>query len=142
MHIDGHNNRVAGRDYYESPTIKLTPEQLVELSIKHCSRCETRFVAPGAGTCNHCRQEIRDENNRNKMRLFCFAVFIIWGMLLQYVEKNSDRITPAQLLQLGVAAAGIVVVVVALSYLLREIWLEHGDEILRSLGERMTRFFK
>ncbi len=142
MHIDGHNNRVAGRDYYEKATLKLTSEQIAELSIKHCSRCEIRFVAPGVSICNHCRREIQDEENRKKLSLFCFAVFFVWGMLLTHSGKNSGSITPIQLLELGVVSVGVVIFVVASWYLLREIWLEHGDDISRSLGERVARFFK
>ncbi len=142
MHIDGHNNRVAGRDYYENPTLKLTQEQLAELSIKPCARCETRVVAPGVSMCNHCRREIRDEDNRNKLNLFGFAVFIVWGMLLNYSEKNGGSITPTQLFQLGVAAVGLVILCIAIWVLLRQIWLEHGDDISRLLSERMARFFK
>ncbi|WP_143481910.1 MULTISPECIES: hypothetical protein [Pseudomonas] len=76
------------------------------------------------------------------MSLFCFAVFFVWGMLLTHSGKNSGSITPIQLLELGVVSVGVVIFVVASWYLLREIWLEHGDDISRSLGERVARFFK
>jgi hypothetical protein len=142
MHIDGDNNRVAGRDYYEKATLKLTPEQLAQLSIKPCANCETRFVTPGASTCNHCRREALAEENYNKWGLYAFLVFLIWGTLLTREQKSGVHVTPLHLLELGVTAAGIVFVSVASWFMIRIFWLEHGDDISKSLTDAVSRLFK
>ncbi|MNG08784.1 hypothetical protein D3C76_1246600 [compost metagenome] len=142
MHIDGHNNRIAGRDYYEKPTLKLTPEQLAQLSIKPCIKCETRVVAPGVTTCNHCRREALAKENYNKWVRYGFAVFFIWGVLLTREQKNGTQITPLHLMELGVTAAGVVFVAIATWFMVRMFWLEHGDEITNALAERFAKLFK
>lgn len=142
MHIDGHNNRVAGRDYYENPTLKLTPEQLAQLSIKPCTTCETRVVAPGVTTCNHCRREALAKENYNKCVRYGFAVFFIWGLLLTREQKNGIQMTPFHFIELGVLAVGIVFVAIASWLMLRVFWLEHGPEISNSLAERFAKLFK
>ncbi|TBN39173.1 hypothetical protein [Pseudomonas sp. BGI-2] len=142
MHIDGHNNRVAGRDYYEQATLKLTPEQLAQLSIKPCVKCETRVVALGVTTCNHCRRKAQAEENYNKWVRYGFVVFLIWGTLLTREQKSGTHVTPFHLLELGVTAVGIVVVAVASWFMIRIFWLEHGDDISKSLTDAVSRLFK
>lgn len=142
MHIDGHDNRVAGRDYYEKPTLKLTQEQLAQLSIKPCVKCETRVVAPGVTTCNHCRREALAEENYNKCVRYGFVVLVIWGLLLTREQKNGVLITPFHFFELGVTAAGFVFVTVASWFMFRIFWLEHGDEITTSLTNAIARLFK
>ncbi|MNQ85880.1 hypothetical protein D3C85_1010560 [compost metagenome] len=142
MHIDGHNNRVAGRDYYEKATLKLTPEQLAQLSIKPCGKCETRFVAPDVSTCNHCRRKALAEENHNKWARYGFAVLFIWGLLLTREQKNGIHVTPLDLAGLGITAASIVFLVVASWFMIRIFWLEHGDEITSSLAKRFAKLFR
>ncbi|POA25648.1 MULTISPECIES: hypothetical protein [unclassified Pseudomonas] len=142
MQIDGHNNRVAGRDYYEKATLKLTPEQLAQLSIKPCVSCETRFVPAGTSTCNHCRREAIAQENHNKLSIFTFAVMVIWGLLLTQANKNGVHVTPSYLFQLGLASAAIVAATVVFCSLIRAIWIDAGDDIIKALGQSLIRLFK
>lgn len=142
MQIDGHNNRVAGRDYYEQTTLKLTAEQLAELSIKPCGRCETRFVAKDRAICNHCRHEMRTEEERSKWQKYIFAVLFFWGCLLTYSKSNHIQVDINTFTMLGVIAIGIVVLLSVSWFLIREYWFEHGDGILQSLEDWVARRFK
>lgn len=142
MQIDGHNNRVAGRDYYEKPTLKLTAEQLAELSIKPCGRCETRFVVKGRTICNLCRQEMRAEEERSMWQRYIFLVLFVWGGLLSYSKSNLVHVDISTFVILGVMAVGIVVALSLAWFLIREYWFERGDEILQSLGSWLGRRFK
>lgn len=142
MHIDGHNNRVAGRDYYEKATLKLTPEQLAELSIKPCLRCESRLVANGSDTCNHCRREVLAEAENTKWGGYVMATLFIWGILITQSQKSGTQVDFEHLLGLGMLAAVITVVSSVMWFLLRQCWAEHGDDILKSLENWVARRFK
>lgn len=71
IEVNGDNNRVAGRDYYEMP-------------IKPCPRCEQRVIAPHQSICNHCAAKEREEAAKTKLAaagvavLFCFSWLHDW----------------------------------------------------------------
>lgn len=142
MQIDGHNNRVAGRDYYEKATLNLTPEQLAQLSIRPCISCETRLVPAGGRVCNHCRREALAQETRDKLTAFAFAVMVVLGLLIMWANKNEIRVTPSFLFELGMVSAAFVGGIVALCVLIRLIWIEHGDDIVKALGQWLIRLFR
>lgn len=71
IEVNGNNNRVAGRDYYELP-------------LKPCPRCEQRVIAPHQSICNHCAEKEREEAAKTTMAfsgvavLFCFSWLHSW----------------------------------------------------------------
>lgn len=125
MYVNGQNNRVAGRDYYEKPIIELTPEQLTQLAIRPCSRCETRFISPGAKICNHCCKELQDKKAQEYLSLFFVSVLVVFGGLLKYSQQYTDHITFSLFIQLGVAAIALVIGVVIIGFMLYAIWQEY-----------------
>lgn len=84
IQVEGHHNRVAGRDYLElNAQVSLTPEQLRLLAVKTCSSCEMRLVVAEKQICNHCLRERAADDLRFKISLFLFVVFMVWGWLLK-----------------------------------------------------------
>lgn len=76
IQVEGHNNRVAGRDYIENP-------------IKACPSCENSVIDRDKAKCNRCIQQEKEEAAKGTMTLFAFAVFIVWGFLLQRMEGTG-----------------------------------------------------
>jgi hypothetical protein len=142
MQIDGHNNRVAGRDYYEQTTLKLTADQLAELSIRPCGRCETRLVAKSKTICNHCLHEMWTEDERSMWQGYIFSVLLMWGGLLAYSKSNLIYVDFKFFVILGVIAMGIVALLSLSWFLIRKYWFERGDEILQTLESWVVRKFK
>ncbi|MDH4869835.1 hypothetical protein [Pseudomonas sp. BN515] len=139
MQGNGHNNRIAGRDYYElNAELKLTPEQLRSLTISPCTRCEVRMVQGGRVHCNHCVAEMADKKAKEQMAVFTLAVFFVWGALLQVFKENGHNM----LLELGVVSVVIVLMLHTLWSFLREWWLMCGDDVLAALGNALARIFK
>lgn len=119
IQVEGSNNRVAGRDYYEN-------------QIKPCPRCEVRVIDRGMSICNHCTKEERDEKARGQMTLFGLGVLFIFGWLHGW---RSERGLPAGIGGLAESLAmsfGIAIAVVGMIWffvpLILEIGMAYFDE--------------
>lgn len=136
MRVEGQNNRVAMRDYYEKPSLNLTPEQLKELAVKPCGSCETRLVAGSASICRHCREALRERAWKDRMGRYFFAFLCTWGMLIQIQEKTTV-IDSFRFFELGACAGAIVFFGAILWAGLKDWWLFHGDELGDAIKKRL-----
>ncbi len=143
MGINGDNNRVAGRDYYELNTVlKLTTEQLRQLAIKPCARCESRVVSSDATVCNHCLGELQSRARSERRLRYAFVILLVWGGLMQWQNSHSAEIPPQRFLELGVIATAMVLLFAGVWPEVRQWWLANGDELLRILVRLVMRLFK
>lgn len=93
IEVNGNNNRVAGRDYYEVP-------------IKPCPRCEQRVIAPKKKICNHC--ESQEANEAAKFRLLAGA--FITFLLSPWITEWCARLGFSTNIVEGLLVSGFLVV--------------------------------
>lgn len=111
MGINGDNNRVAGRDYYElNAVLKLTPEQLRQVSIKPCARCEDRIVSSDATICNQCRSELETKAENERLQRYGVLILFVWGLLTTWLNAHPPGVSPQVFFALGAASVMIVVI--------------------------------
>ncbi|MGY1949483.1 MULTISPECIES: hypothetical protein [Pseudomonas] len=143
MGINGDNNRVAGRDYYEQNTfLKLTPEQLMQVAIKPCARCEDRVVSADVSICNHCRHELQTEARNERLLRYGFAIMVVWGVLLQWLNGRAPGFPPVSFFELGAIATLIVILGAAAWSAFQKWWLLNGAEALSLAGKLILRLIK
>jgi hypothetical protein len=82
------------------------------------------------------------QETRDKLTAFAFAVLVALGLLIMWANKNEIRVTPSFLFELGMVSAAFVGGIVALCVLIRLIWIEHGDDIVKALGQWLIRLFR
>ncbi|WP_372437382.1 hypothetical protein ACCM60_21695 [Pseudomonas chlororaphis subsp. aureofaciens] len=141
MRIEGQNNKVAMRDYYEKPTLNLTPEQLKELAVRPCGRCETRLVVGNACICRRCQETLRDQAWNARMGRYVVAILFIWGMMIQMQDKDAVM-DLYRLLELGVSS-GVAVLVGSCAWaVFKEWWLFNGEELLKLIGKTVKKRIK
>jgi len=138
MRVEGKNNRVAMRDYYEKPTLNLAPEQLKELSVKPCGRCEARLVVAGASVCNHCR---RTRANYDRLAHYAAAILFAWWALIQLHGKEAV-IGFFRFLELGIISTALVLTGGVLWRVAREWWLLNGEELLTLISKAVKNRIK
>ena len=102
IQVEGSNNRVAGRDYYEN-------------KIKPCPRCEVRVIDREKSICNHCTKEERDEKARGQMTLFGLGVLFIFGWLHGWRSERGlapgiEGLAETLALSVGIAIAALSVI--------------------------------
>jgi len=68
IQVEGSNNRVAGRDYYEN-------------QIKPCPKCEQRVIDRDKNICNHCTQQEREQFAHGAMLLLGICVLFVFSWL-------------------------------------------------------------
>lgn len=137
IQVEGQNNRVAGRDYLElNAQLSLTPEQLQVLAIKPCMACELRFVTATAHTCNHCLRERIAKDQKFKVGLVAFLIFMVWGWLLH--ERGPD-IGPWQFLETMVGAGGIVLCGALLLEMFKLWWVCYSAEFFSAIWRVLVR---
>lgn len=137
IQVEGHNNRVAGRDYLElHAQLSLTPEQLKQLAIKPCAACEVRVVTANAQVCNHCLRAQAASALKTKIYVAIFCVIVVWGQLLQGREPHA---TPWQLLETLVGAIGMVTFGAVLLEIFRYWWACHSTDFFSALWRAITK---
>lgn len=141
IQVEGHNNRVAGRDYLElNAQLTLTPEQLKVLAIKPCPACEQRVVTPSAEMCNHCHRERIAQAQKARVGTVVFIVFVVWGWLLQ---KRGPDVDPWQFLETLLNAGAIVLCGALLLEVFKLWWVCYSADffsaIWRGLAQLTTR---
>jgi hypothetical protein len=141
MRVEGQNNRVAMRDYYEKPTLNLTPEQLKELSVKPCGRCETRLVVGSTCICRHCQEALRDQAWSARLGRYLVVILFTWGMLIQMQDKTA-AMGLYRLLELGVYAGATVLIGSCVWAAFKDWWLFNGDELLKLIGDAVKKRIK
>lgn len=143
MGINGDNNRVAGRDYYElNAVLKLTPEQLKQVAIKPCARCEDRVVSSDMTICNHCSNELEEKARNEYLARYAFIILIVWGLLIQWHGSQPNEGSPQRFFELG-AAAFMIVVVGTWAWAFFKIWWRlNGSNVLSLLGKLLNRLLK
>ncbi|OXS19846.1 hypothetical protein CGU37_22265 [Pseudomonas fluorescens] len=143
MGINGDNNRVAGRDYYElNAVLKLTPEQLKQVAIKPCARCEDRVVSSDMTICNHCCNELEEKARNEHLARYAFVIFFVWGLLLQWQAARPNGVSPQLVFELGAIAFVIVIAGTFAWALLQTWWRINGSDVLRLVGRFVTRLLK
>lgn len=80
IEVNGNNNRVAGRDYYEVP-------------IKPCPSCAQRIIERNEAKCRPCIAQERAEAVKGQLMLFGLAVMFCFGWLLQRREDQGTPVT-------------------------------------------------
>lgn len=141
MRIEGQNNKVAMRDYYEKPTLNLTPEQLKEFAVRPCGRCETRFVVGNACICRRCQEALRDQAWNARLGRYVVTILFIWGMMIQMQDKDAV-IDLYRLLELGVSSGAAVLVGSCAWAAFKDWWLFNGDELLKLIGDAVKKRIK
>jgi hypothetical protein len=137
IQVEGHNNRVAGRDYLElNAQLSLTPEQLQVLAVKPCSACEVRLVTAETQTCNHCLRERVANDQKAKVGLVVFLVFMVWGWLLKESGPNAGLLQLAETL---VAAGGIVLCGALLLEMFKLWWVCYSAEFFSAVWRVLVR---
>lgn len=68
IQVEGSNNRVAGRDYYEN-------------QIKPCPKCEQRVIDRDKSICNHCTKEERAQLAHGVMLVLGICVLYVFSWL-------------------------------------------------------------
>lgn len=137
IRVEGHNNRVAGRDYLElNAQLSLTSEQLQVLAVKPCPSCEVRLVTAEAKTCNHCLREHVANDQKVKVGLVAFLVFMVWGWLLKESGPNAGM---QQLAESLVAACGIVLCGALLLEMLKLWWVCYSAEFFSAVWRALVR---
>ncbi|HHX6877959.1 hypothetical protein ACJKIJ_01955 [Pseudomonas aeruginosa] len=137
IQVEGHNNRVAGRDYLElNAQLSLTPEQLQVLAVKPCPSCEVRLVTAQAQTCNHCLRERVANDQKVKVGVVIFLVFMVWGWLLIERGPNVDL---WQLMETLVAAGGIVLCGALLLEMCKLWWVCYSAEFFSTVWRALVR---
>lgn len=140
MGINGDNNRVAGRDYYElNAVLKLTPEQLRQVSIKPCARCEDRVVSSDATICNYCRNALQTQVKNERLLRYGFVIMFVWGLLVHWLNARSPGIPPQVFFVLGAASTIIVLIGTVAWGEFRKWWLVNGTEALHLVGKLLLR---
>lgn len=143
MGINGDNNRVAGRDYYElNAVLKLTPEQLKQVAIKPCARCEDRVVSSDMTICNHCRNELEEKARNEHLARYAFVIMFVWGLLLQWQAKRPQGVSPQTVFELGAIALVIVIAGAFAWALLKTWWSLNGSDVLSLTAKFITRLLK
>ena len=143
MGINGDNNRVAGRDYYElNAVLKLTPEQLKQVAIKPCARCEDRVVSSDMTICNHCCNELEEKARNEHLARYAFVIMFVWGLLLQWQAARPNGVSPQLVFELGAIAVVIVIAGTFAWALLQAWWRLNGPDVLRLAGRFITRLLK
>lgn len=143
IQVEGHNNRVAGRDYVElNAELRLTPEQLHALAVRPCSCCEVRLVSGRAQLCNHCMQKRAAKALREKYASFTLLVFFVWGLLLLRQPGQGADIAPGRFFELGFTAGALVFLGTAVFVCLREWWLFNGDGVKAALWQGLVQAVK
>lgn len=143
MGINGDNNRVAGRDYYElNAVLKLTPEQLKQVAIKPCARCEDRVVSADMTICNHCRNELEEKARNEHLARYAFVIMFVWGLLLQWQGKQPQGVSPQNVFELGAIALVIVIAGAFAWGLLQTWWRLNGSDVLGLTAKFITRVLK
>lgn len=94
IQVDGSNNRVAGRDYYEN-------------QIKPCPRCEVRVIERDRCICNHCTKEEKEQQAHGLMMMFGLGVLFTFGWLLKWrsergLEPGIEALTETFVLSIGI----------------------------------------
>lgn len=143
MGINGDNNRVAGRDYYElNAVLKLTPEQLKQVAIKPCARCEDRVVSSDVTICNHCRNELEEKARNEELAAYGLMIFFVWGLLIHWQGSQSLGASPQRFFELGVAAF-VIVIAGAIAWGFFKIWWSvNGSDVLSLAGKLIMRLLK
>ncbi|CAB5715861.1 TPA: hypothetical protein L3577_006400 [Pseudomonas aeruginosa] len=137
IQVEGHNNRVAGRDYLElNAQLSLTPEQLQVLAVKPCPSCEVRLVTAQAQTCNHCLRERVANDQKVKVGVVIFLVFMVWGWLL--IERGPN-VELWQLMETLVAAGGIVLCGALLLEMFKLWWVCYSAEFFSTVWRALVR---
>lgn len=143
MGINGDNNRVAGRDYYElNAVLKLTPEQLKQVAIKPCARCEDRVVSSDMTICNHCSNELEEKARNEELAAYALMIFFVWGLLIQWQGSRSFGDSQHGFFELG-AVAVVIVIAGAIAWGFFKIWWSiNGSDVLSLAGKLITRLLK
>lgn len=113
IEVNGDNNRVAGRDYYELP-------------LKPCPRCEQRVIAPHKTICNHCADREREEAAR--MQLTVAGVAVLFSFIWLHDWRTGRGLPPGiegMAETLFMAVALVVVGYVLLQLAIR--WVQTRD---------------
>lgn len=141
IQVEGHNNRVAGRDYLElNAQLTLTPEQLKALAIKPCPTCEQRVITPSAEMCNHCHREQTAQALKTRAGAVALIVLMVWGWLLHKRGPDADLLQFAETF----LNAGAIVLCGALLLEIFKLWwvcysADFFTAIWRGLAQLTTR---
>lgn len=143
IQVEGHNNRVAGRDYVElNAELRLTPDQLQALAVRPCSCCEVRLVSGRVQLCNHCLQKRAAKAQREKYASFTLLVFFVWGLLLQNQPDHGADIVPGRFFELGFTAGALVFLGTVVFLCLREWWLFNGEALKAALWQGLVQLVR
>lgn len=144
IEVNGNGNRVAGLNYYENPTLALTPEQLKQLAPRKCPVCEQRLLGSDESSCNSCRSEEharRLEELRAKrwaVRGYQFLFFLaIWGLYITHEGHRTGHapLSTERFWELGGGAFGTYLLLAAAWLMAREWWWNRGREHLHHFGK-------
>lgn len=116
IQVRGERNRVAGRDYYESPTLVLTtpPAQLRgQLDCAACGQCMLRAQDPG---CPRCRARHNGAERRGHLAMIMgsLALVIFSGAAMPADFGPSPINQQLRWIALGAQAFAFAMVIVAL----------------------------
>lgn len=117
IQVEGSNNRVAGRDYYEN-------------QIKPCPRCEVRVIDRDRSMCNHCTKEEKELEARGLMLIFGLGGLFIFGWLYKWRTEHGLPPGIDGLVETFMLSIGITVAVALTIWLLVPLILEIGAAYL------------
>ena len=101
IEVNGNNNRVAGRDYYEVP-------------IKPCPSCAQRIIERNEAKCRPCIAQERAEAVKGQLMLFGLAVMFCFGWLLDWRQGRGMPATIGGLAETVTLAIVLVLIAAAL----------------------------
>ncbi|WP_312481061.1 hypothetical protein [Stutzerimonas nitrititolerans] len=119
IQVDGNNNRVAGRDYYEN-------------KIKPCPRCEIRVIDREKNVCNHCYSEERGMEAKGLLALFGICVWLVTSQLHEWRIERGLPVGIEGLMETMAISAGLVFGAAALIWFFLPIAFEILAEWLKS----------
>lgn len=95
--IGGAHNRVAGRDYYENPTIIEAPRPSRRPGLVACPACEREGLSPAAIICPDCGHDLTLERrlrqrNRELFRGACMATITAATITGANLYVETDRL--------------------------------------------------
>lgn len=96
IQVEGSNNRVAGRDYYEN-------------QIKPCPRCEVRVIDRERDICNHCTKEEKEQIAQGILTTLGLGALFIFGWLLNWRTERGMPVGLEGLIETFALAIGIVI---------------------------------
>lgn len=133
--INGNDNRVAQRDYYELHQVHgLTVSQVNQMDVVPCPVCEQRLIRSGMTSCNHCNTKAREEAAKGRAVLMLFAAVVL--LFTGYSITSAFGITDDRKHPFAIFFAGLVCAsLVGLFFTVRR-WLRDPSQSEDALEKR------